>query len=313
MKTRMARALYDLDAVSRWAVTGTPIQNHLSDLAALLRFIGAHPYDDPKRFDTDITHLWKAGEDEEAVKRLKRLSRCLILRRAKRTIQLPPRHDVKCPVDFSKPERALYENIRQQTITRIDDALAHDTELTRSGAYVNFLQQIESMRLVCNLGVHYYSRHDNTASQDAMDWVATAQKAFNIQREMELIICSQCSSSLEMAESLLDESASQDSPQFSRCLKYACAECSYKLRIAGHKMVCGHTPRCPIAPVSISNSAFEESFGQASKQSKQPPSQTSLPSKVEMLISDLKALQPDVKRYACALKAPSPRLSSRSS
>lgn len=294
----MARAICDLESDSRWAVTGTPIQNHLSDLTALLKFIRAYPYDDPKRFDVDISRLWKSGEDEEAVKRLKRLSRCLILRRAKRTINLPSRRDVRCAVEFSKEERALYDNIRQQTIKRIDDALLHDTELSRPGAYVNFLQQIESMRLVCSLGLHYNTRHDKAPLQDTMNWAGMAQKAFNIQREMETISCSQCSSTLEMTESLWDESLpqDQDSPQFSRCLKYACAECSYKLRVHKQKMACGHTPLCPVAPVSVSNSAFEEVFGDISSASKVTQSHQSFPSKVEKLLSDLKGLPRDVKR-----------------
>jgi len=294
----MARAICELEADCRWAVTGTPVQNHLSDLAALLKFVRAHPYDDQKRFDADISNLWKGDDAEEAVKRLKRLSRCLILRRAKKTIDLPPRRDVKCPVNFNKAERALYESIRQQTISKFDDALLHDGELSKSGAYVNFLQQIESMRLVCNLGLHYHTRHEKGSSQVQTDWPATAQKAFNIQREMETVVCSQCSSTLEMTEGLLDDTLLQDSPLFSRCLKYACAECSHKLRITGLKMVCGHTPRCPIAPVSTSNKELEETYSQSSGRKSEQLNAGGLPSKVEVLVSDLKALPLDVKRYA---------------
>jgi hypothetical protein len=293
----MARAICELEADSRWAVTGTPVQNHLSDLAALLKFIRAHPYDDQKRFDADISHLWKVDDAEEAVKRLKRLSRCLILRRAKKTIDLPPRRDVKCPVDFNKAEKALYDSIRLQTITKIDDALLNDTELSKSGVYVNFLQQIESMRLVCNLGLHYHTRHGKASSDVKIDWPANAQKAFNIQREMETVICSQCSSTIEMTEGLLDDTLLQDSPLFSRCLQYACAECAHKLRITGYKMVCGHTPRCPIAPVSASNNELEETFSQSlGRKRDQSMRDSGLPSKVEVLVSDLKALPLDVKR-----------------
>jgi hypothetical protein len=294
LKSRMARAICDLDSISRWAVTGTPIQNHLSDLAALLKFVRVYPYDNPKRFDSDISRLWKTGQDEEAVKRLKRLSSCLILRRAKRTINLPPRRDTNCPVEFSRAERTLYDNIRQQTITKLDDALLRGLELSSSGVYINFLQQIESMRLVCNLGLHYNTRHEKAMTQEVSNWASVAQEAFNIHREMESVTCSQCSAALDVAEMLFDTSI-QENPLFSRCLKYACADCSHKLRLSGYKMVCGHTPRCPIAPVSINNSAFEETLGQLSRPTKTASAE--LPSKVKVLIADLKALPSDVKRY----------------
>jgi hypothetical protein len=295
MKSRMAHAICDLDAVSRWAVTGTPIQNHLSDLTALLKFIRAYPYDEPKRFDADFTRLWKSGKDEEAVTRLKRLSRCLILRRAKSTIDLLPRRDTRCHVDFNKSERALYETIRQQTIAKIDDALLHESELSTSGKYVNFLQQIESMRLVCNLGVHYHTRHNQPSTQKSEDWTALAQEMFNIQRGMGTVSCYQCSSVLEHDETLLDDPATQESPLFSRCLKYVCADCSYNLKRVGRKMVCGDTPFCPIAPVSISNAALEEMPSLVASQTKGPSA--GLPSKIAVLIADLKSLALDVKWY----------------
>jgi hypothetical protein len=94
---------------------------------------------------------------------------------------------------------------------------------------------------------------------------------------------------------LLDESATQESPLFSRCLKYACADCSYKLKRAGRKMVCGDAPLCPIAPVSISNNALEEMPSHLASQTRMPS--TGLPSKIEVLIADLKTLAPDVKWY----------------
>lgn len=71
-----------------------PIQNHLNDLATLFKFIRAYPYADRRCFDTDISRLWESGEYQEALKRLKRLSACLILRRVKGTISLPPRRDM---------------------------------------------------------------------------------------------------------------------------------------------------------------------------------------------------------------------------
>jgi SNF2 family DNA or RNA helicase len=297
MNTRNARAICDLESTSRWAVTGTPIQNGLNDLSALFKFIRAFPYDDPKRFALDISRPWKSGEDEEAVKRLKRLSRCLILRRAKRTVTLPLRHDKQCPVEFSKEERALYESIRNQTITRLEDAMSHGTEFSQPGLYHNFLQQIESMRLVCDLGLYYTTRHDKSKSRDKDEWADNAQGAFNILRGRETMKCSQCSSSLDVSESLGDESAHQDSAHFFECGKYACAECIYENRIFNTIVSCGHKPACATAPVSVSNSALEEVDPSVSEGSKLPNSIRRFPSKVEALISDLKKQPEGVKRY----------------
>jgi SNF2 family DNA or RNA helicase len=288
MKTRMARALCDLEARSRWAVTGTPIQNHLSDLSGLLKFLRAYPYDDTKRFDADFTNLWKAHDDQKAVDRLRYLANCLILRRSKNTIKLPARHDVKCQVEFSNDERKLYEDVRDQTIKKIEDALVSDLEVARSGIFVNFLQQIESMRLVCDLGLHYYTRHNARKPQDATDWAAVAQSTFDFQREISTLVCSQCSSILDMTTYAFEDGQAQDNPCYSRCLRYACGECSFKLRQTGHRMVCGHKPRCPIAFVSLDGSSAEYSKPHVVELNDR--SAIPIPAKVKALISDLKWL-----------------------
>ena len=66
----------------------------------LLKFLHVCPCVDARRFDADVTRLWKVRQAEEAVNRLKKLSRCLVLRRPKTAINLPPRTDLRYPVDF---------------------------------------------------------------------------------------------------------------------------------------------------------------------------------------------------------------------
>ena len=292
----MARAICGLHSRCRWAVTGTPIQNRLGDLATLLKFIRVYPYNDPKCFDNDITRLWKSGEDDEAVKRLKWLSACLLLRRPKGTINIPPRRDVKCAVDFSAAERAVYDKVLQQAITKIDDALLQNSEVSRSGVYVNVLQQIESLRLVCDLGLHYDARHNKPMalpSTDAVEWSIVAQRTFNAQQEMGPIICSQCFSTIDLSEILLQDMNAQQEPLFARCLQFICGDCVQRSRNANHPMVCGHIPACPIAGVSLTSSALEDIQGHSF-----PLAETlslALPSKVKALVTDLRSLPSDVK------------------
>ncbi|KAK2593643.1 hypothetical protein QQS21_008647 [Conoideocrella luteorostrata] len=291
--SKMSQAICALSSKSRWAVTGTPIQNRLGDLATLFKFIRAHPYTDRRCFDTDISRLWKTGEYQEAIKRLKRLSACLLLRRAKGTVSLPPRHDTQCPVDFTHDERALYNKLRQQAIISIDEALQREFESSRAGMYVNVLQQIESLRLVCNLGLHYHTRHGKVSqySQVIDNWTTIAQSTFNVQRDMGHLVCSQCSSTLEITETLLEDPAvTQHHPVFFSCLKFVCGDCTQKTVQA---VTCGHHPRCPMAHVSTSGSALESSLPEI-----QPLAETvsiKLPSKVEALITDIQTLPPNEK------------------
>jgi SNF2 family DNA or RNA helicase len=293
--SRMSQAVCALESKARWAVTGTPIQNRLGDLATLFKFIRAYPYTDQRCFDTDISRLWKSGEYQEAIKRLKRLSKCLLLRRDKGTVRLPPRRDLQCPVDFRPEERALYNKLRQQAIISIDEVLKRDSDSSKSGAYVNVLQQIESLRLVCNLGLHYSSRHTKTSQTlQVDDWLSLAQSTFNMQHDMGPIVCLQCSSTLNITEPLLDDpTTTVQNPFFFSCLRFICTDCAQKCKKA---VICGHKPCCAVAHVSASGHEVESSLPGVQAQTDK-----GLPSKVEALITDIKALPPSEKWYIIAL------------
>ncbi|KAM0461239.1 hypothetical protein ACHAPV_004557 [Trichoderma viride] len=183
--SKMARAVCALDSVSRWAVTGTPIQNRLGDLTALLKFLQVYPYSDEDKFNTDISYLWKIGKVEEAEKRLKRLASCLLLRRPKSTIQLPPRHDLQQFVELSPVERELYQTTKMYTISHMEQALSIGGKLSGTHSYANMLQRIEAMRMICNLGVYYKTRYGLEAFNEEVlqEWdEVAAQRMFNIYR-----------------------------------------------------------------------------------------------------------------------------------
>ncbi|PHH81832.1 hypothetical protein CDD82_7766 [Ophiocordyceps australis] len=291
--SQLAKAVCSLDAQYRWAVTGTPIQNHLSDLAALLKFIRVYPYDDIKRFEADISNIWKSGEDEEAVKRLQRLATCLLLRRPKRTISLPSREDLRCPVEFTRPERDEYNKMLQQTRTRIDEALDQDSEVERSRVYINILQQIKSLRIFCNMGLLYNSRHEQQALKPSDDWNSIAQNIFNLQQEMGPIDCFSCPTTVDVTDTLPDEPKPKHSPLFTRCFKFSCSECSYKLKQADRVLICGHNPPCPSAPISLDQSAKNSTLEDVT--SLTPALPANLPSKVAALIDNIRTLPRDVK------------------
>lgn len=171
------------------------------------------------------------------------------------------------------------------------------SEAPQTDAYGNVLQLIQSLRLFCDVGLHYHTRYDKSLPSrlNADDWAAVAQQTFNFQREIVPIICLQCSSVLEMIETAFDDSTTaQPTALFSSCLKFVCRDCTHKFDQASSTATCGHNPSCPIAPVSTRISV-EEGSNLPYPQTR--PLFTSLPSKVQALVSDLKTLPLHVKWY----------------
>ncbi|KAK1971833.1 hypothetical protein LY78DRAFT_625065 [Colletotrichum sublineola] len=295
--SKMARAVCALDSVSRWAVTGTPIQNHLNDLATLLKFLSAYPYNEKRVFDADISHMWKAGDADKAVKRLKRLAGCLLLRRPRKTVELPPRHDRAYYVELQPDEKELFNRVRTQNIAQIDQVLLHGSHGTSAPSSFTVLQQIVGMRLVCNLGLFYPSRHDTsilvTNKPTTKDWSQTAQSEFSLRfNEMGSIDCHRCAFTLDAAYSPLDDPRTTNA-LFSRCAKFFCSGCVRAAILEITTSECGHKPPCPIAPVSISAASLETA--PIPMPIEQIAGSGYLPTKVATLIEDLQATPSDVK------------------
>ncbi|KAK3376276.1 SNF2 family N-terminal domain-containing protein, partial [Lasiosphaeria ovina] len=296
-QSQMARAVCALDGTSRWAVTGTPIQNRIGDLSALLKFIRAHPYDDARQFELDIGQMWKTGDIEEAAKRLKNLSSSLILRRPKTVIDLPPRVDLKFPVEFNAVERELYEKLKHQIIARADEAFSDGEPGAASNSYITVMQRINALRMVCDLGLHYDTRHDlavsgDKSSGDVGDWSRVAQQAFNLQREMDLVACGNCRASCDTTTALLDCESSPVQPVFAQCLAFLCSDCVQRCARRNKPLTCGHGTAHPFAPVSVSWTALEESRDMASGDgalggAASSLAQFGLSSKVKALVSQL--------------------------
>jgi SWI/SNF-related matrix-associated actin-dependent regulator of chromatin subfamily A3 len=149
--TARARAVFSLQATSRWALSGTPIQNSLKDLASLLEYLRVYPYSDPYVFNAHIIDLWKANAEEEAVERLSRLIKAITLRRLRTVLDIPKREDAIRYLRFSPEEKSKYMSTAAPIVDLLDNALLGCKP--QAGLYLNALQKINSLRMLCNLGV----------------------------------------------------------------------------------------------------------------------------------------------------------------
>lgn len=105
--TLQSKAICRLQAQRRWAVTGTPVQNRLDDLGALIKFLRIKPFDEKRGFAQYILAPCK-NADPEILPKLRLLVDSITLRRLKDRIDLPKRYDQIVKLDFNPEERQLY-------------------------------------------------------------------------------------------------------------------------------------------------------------------------------------------------------------
>ncbi|KAI0815779.1 SNF2 family N-terminal domain-containing protein [Xylaria sp. FL0064] len=149
--TLQFKAICRLQANRRWAVTGTPVQNKLDDLAALLAFLRLKPFDEKGKFIQYITAPFKMC-DPEIVPKLRVLVDSVTLRRLKDKIDLPPRTDHLIKLDFSPNERKLYQLFEQNAQDKVQVLAGGRERMVGGKVYIHILQSILRLRLICAHG-----------------------------------------------------------------------------------------------------------------------------------------------------------------
>ncbi|KAK0616473.1 SNF2 family N-terminal domain-containing protein [Immersiella caudata] len=106
-QTTFYRTCADLEARSRWCLTGTPIQNRLEDIGALFAFLRADPFHSLAQFRRFICIPFEQGETV-ARDRLILLYDSLVLRRTLNIISLPGQDERVRELHLTEEERRQY-------------------------------------------------------------------------------------------------------------------------------------------------------------------------------------------------------------
>ncbi|MFC5656121.1 DEAD/DEAH box helicase, partial [Streptomyces nogalater] len=121
-----AKALRAIPAPARVALTGTPVENNLSELWALLDWTTPGLLGPLKSFRARHARAVESGEDTEAAERLSRLVRPFLLRRKKSdpgiVPELPPKTETDHPVPLTREQAALYEAVVRESMLAIETA-----------------------------------------------------------------------------------------------------------------------------------------------------------------------------------------------
>ncbi|KAK6853338.1 SNF2 family domain-containing protein [Apiospora arundinis] len=157
--TLQFKAICRLQANRRWAVTGTPVQNKLDDLAALLAFIRLQPFDDKSKFTQYIVAPFKVC-DPEVVPKLRVLVDSITLRRLKDKIDLPPRKDQLVKLQFSPSEEKLYKSFERNAQDKVAVLASGRDKMVGGKSYIHILQSILRLRLISAHGRELLSEED---------------------------------------------------------------------------------------------------------------------------------------------------------
>lgn len=273
--TQQSKAICRLSAQRRWAVTGTPVQNRLEDLGALMTFLRIKPFDERGGFAQYIMAPFKMC-DPEILPKLRLLVDSITLRRLKDRIDLPPRHDKLVKLDFSDEERALYEIFAKNASDRVKVIVGQREKSLGGKSYVHILQSILRLRLICAHGKDLLGEEDlkvmNGLSKDsAIDLDSDddddqpsltprqAYDMYNLMKETNADVCLFCTRKIGPNEAVESDAEPKDEiiGHMTPCYHILCTGCIDKYKGIVEELAQGQSQAfCPICNQHIKLSYF---------------------------------------------------------
>ncbi|MBO1332361.1 DEAD/DEAH box helicase [Streptomyces sp. VRA16 Mangrove soil] len=147
-----AKELRTIGARARVALTGTPVENNLSELWAILDWTTPGLLGRLGTFRTRYARAVEGGKDPAAAERLAKLVRPFLLRRRKSdpgiAPELPPKTETDRAVSLTTEQAGLYEAVVRETLAEIAGAEG----IERRGLIVKLLT---ALKQICNHPAQY--------------------------------------------------------------------------------------------------------------------------------------------------------------
>lgn len=258
-RTWQSKAVCNLSAPRRICLTGTPIQNKLDDLYALILFLRLDPFSDRavwNRFCRDKKHLYlnqsKSKDDElldpTSLVRVQTIMKFLTLRRMKTDrrpdgqliLSLPPRASRIVKIAFSEAERTKYQRLHSRFREEFEEHVAGGTVGTN---YATILHEILILRMMCDSAELVEDSKDSGRTRFEMEDLSRAIREdgltrrravefFTLLSDSMLALCNSCGAELPplgaAADDALDGAPRKNDarqPVVTRCQHTFCAPC----------------------------------------------------------------------------------------
>ncbi len=151
--TKQAQAARALPSDYRLALTGTPVENRLSELWSILQFLNPGYLGSREVFRSQFSIPIERYGDEQAAVTLKRLVTPFVLRRVKTDpnviSDLPEKFENKVFCTLTPEQATLYEAVVREEMEAIEDA---ESPMERRGSVLRMLTRLKQ---ICNHPAHF--------------------------------------------------------------------------------------------------------------------------------------------------------------
>jgi SNF2 family DNA or RNA helicase len=158
-ETKQTQAIRKIDADFRIALTGTPVENRLSELWSIMHFLNPGYLGARKAFRENYALPIERYQDQAALAQLRQLTTPFILRRVKtdpRVISdLPEKVETKVYCTLTEEQATLYEAVVQDVMNRIEE----EDGIQRRGLILSMMMQLKQ---ICNHPVQYLHQPSDT-------------------------------------------------------------------------------------------------------------------------------------------------------
>ncbi|MFC3886454.1 DEAD/DEAH box helicase [Bacillus songklensis] len=144
-QTKQARAARKLKSTHNIALTGTPIENRLTELWSIFDFMNPGYLGSLNRFKTKFATPIEKQQDKEQIQKLQKLVRPFMLRRTKQdeevALNLPPKQEQREYVSLTLEQASLYEQLVKDTFAEIQKL----TGFERKGVILKLLTRLKQL------------------------------------------------------------------------------------------------------------------------------------------------------------------------
>ncbi|KAL3773005.1 hypothetical protein ACHAWO_003960 [Cyclotella atomus] len=139
----LSKAVRLLNTGFRLLITGTPLQNNLHELWALLNFLLPEIFGDSEQFDEWFSMSGKEGQ-ENVIRKLHTVLRPFMLRRVKKDVAcaLPPKKETKLFIGLTEMQQDWYKRVLRKD--------AHELNALGGPSQARLMNVLMHLRKVCN-------------------------------------------------------------------------------------------------------------------------------------------------------------------